>query len=531
MTLWGLESRGTRFCAWAIGIVAFAASAWGATWTEYDAGPFRVIGDSGDRAARVRLGELEQLNHTLGAYLGKDELNTVWPIVIVMFANQRDYAPHALPQPLVEGPDSDVGAWSADTPFPHDLLREISRRLIEDNSQRMPAWIEQALCDLMATIRVEKNNRISLGTPPEAGELSPERMRGFAKLHMLAASPDYNSKIRVYMNNLQQAGDEASAAANAFGLELPELDKRAAAYFEAGNFGPVPLVGTPVILDRDFDEKKLTQDAVNKWFAALEAKGEDFPEDSPRWLMKKGTRETLEQAASANTKWAEPHAALAKFHADPESRVKELKIATSLEPRNSDFWQDLAWAQEDAGQYPDADKSWKMAERNAANEQDRNSYHKSRLGLEQREVQAAIDERKHKATLESDDLERVRKEAEARIHAAEAAANKSAGGAIAPGTKVYSWWNGDEGQKLEGSLVHVECLPGDAMKLTVQPASGPAVKLMIRNMQDVAVTADTSENRFACGAQKPARQVTVYHDGKADSAQGTAGEVHSVKLP
>lgn len=513
-----------------MGVVAFAASAFGVNWTEYDAGPFKVIGDSGDRAARVRLGELEQLRHTLGAYLGKDELTTVWPITIVMFANQRDYAPHALPQPLVEGPDSDVGAWSADTPFPPDLLREIARRLIDDNSERMPPWIEQALCDLMATIRVEKNNRISLGTPPPAGELSPERMRGFAKIHMLAGSADYNTKLRVYVNNLQQAGDEASASSNAFGMDLAELDKRAAAYLAAGNFGPVPLAGTPVILDRDFDEMKLTPDAANKWLAALEAKGGDFPEDSPRWLMKKGTREALEDAAKANTKWAEPHAALAKFHADPESRVKELKIATSLEPRNSDFWQDLAWAQEDAGQYPDADKSWKMAERNAANEQDRASYHKSRVGLEQREVQVAIEERQHKATVDADDLERVRKDAEARIHAAEAAANKSAG-AVTPGTKVYSWWNGDEGQKLEGSLINVECLPGAAMKLTVQTAAGPAVKLMIRDMQDVAVTAEKSENRFACGAQKPARHVTVYHDGKPDSAQGTAGEVHSVKLP
>ena len=131
----------------AAGVVLLTVSSvWGAGWTEYQSGSFRIVSDAGERAARTRLIELEQLRHGLEAFLGKTDIETVWPIEIVLFLNQRDYAPHALPQPLVAGPDATLGAWMAETPLPHDLLREITRQLIEDNAGRMPEtvkWLDQ----------------------------------------------------------------------------------------------------------------------------------------------------------------------------------------------------------------------------------------------------------------------------------------------------------------------------------------------------------------------------------------------------
>ena len=48
-----------------------ASSAFAADWTEYRMGPFRVISNAGDRAARDRLTEMEQTRHVLAGMLGK----------------------------------------------------------------------------------------------------------------------------------------------------------------------------------------------------------------------------------------------------------------------------------------------------------------------------------------------------------------------------------------------------------------------------------------------------------------------------
>lgn len=488
-----------------------------------------VISDAGERAARTTLGELGQLRNTLGYYLGKDDIESVWPIQIVLFANQREYAPHALPKPLVDGPDSVLGAWTADTALPHDLLREITRQLIQANAGRMPASVDQGLCDLMATIETGKKGGRTIGNAPASGELPAERMRAWARLDMLSSLPEFSVKLPVYFNNLQQGGDEDLASHNAFGTTSAQLAARAEAFLHAGNFAPFAPAGPPLILDRDFDQRKIAQPDMAPLFAALKAAGKDFPPNSPRGLLEQGTRPEVEQAAKANPKWAAPHAALAEFHNDPEGRAKELALAASLDPRNPVYWQDLAQAQEDAGQYSEADKSWKMAERNA-DDASRAKIHQERLGLEERRARAEIEDRQHQKAAVVEDLDRVKKAAEARLHAAEEAANKRNGGALPPGEKVVPWWSDEDGQKLSGALTDVECLKNGSVRLTVKPDAGAPVKFMIRDMHDLAVKG-ADQVRFACGVQKPAKPIRLVHDGRPDSLQGTAGNVRTVELP
>src|ERR1700687_2615819 len=110
-----------------------AMSALAADWVEYRSGPFHVFSDAGDRAARERLTQLEQIRFVLGTLLGKGALNTVWPIDLVLFANQKEYGPHALPRPLTDGASATLAAWPAATALPRDLLRAIALRLLEDN--------------------------------------------------------------------------------------------------------------------------------------------------------------------------------------------------------------------------------------------------------------------------------------------------------------------------------------------------------------------------------------------------------------
>jgi hypothetical protein len=514
-----------------IGLAFLTVSAWGAGWTEYQAGPFHVISDAGERAARDRLIELEQLRHAMETFLGKADIATVWPIDIVLFPNAREYGPHAPPKPLVEGPDANLGAWMADTPLPHDLLREIARQMLEDNAGRMPERVEQGLEDLMASIQVKEVKgapATTLGAPPGAGELSEERMRAWAKIQMLATLPEFNGKLRVYLNNLQGGGEEEMATHNAFNLTPAELDKRGAEYFAAGHFVAVPLLG-PVNQFRDFRETRIPDAGAAALIADLKADGQDFPPESPRGLLKQGTKESLQAAVKANPRWAEPHVAMADLEYDPVEKAKELKLAAALEPRNSEIWQALALAQTDSQLFPDAEKSWVMAERNALNDADKARIRKARLDMNETRVEYEIRQKKRKTAEDAQELEAVKQAAEARIHAAEDAANKR-NGTLKPGSVVVPWWNDEEGEKLSGTLTRVDCLNGDVLRLTVQPATGSALRLLIPNSHNLAVKG-VSEVKFICGDQRPVKAINLVHDGKPDAQQGTAGNVRMVELP
>jgi hypothetical protein len=203
--------------------IALAASAAGADkWIEYKIGPFHLISNGGDKAAREKLNQMEQLRYALGVQLGKvgmgkTGLDTVWPIDLVLFSNQRDYLAHSPGKPFVDGGSATLSAWSADSPLPREWLRALARLLVDDNAARMPDSIETALCDLFSTIKVNAT-KVSLGAPLPAGELQGDRLRAWAKMQMLATLPDYSGKLRVYLNNIQQNGDEEVAVRNAFDL-------------------------------------------------------------------------------------------------------------------------------------------------------------------------------------------------------------------------------------------------------------------------------------------------------------------------
>ncbi len=200
---------------------AFAAD----HWIEYRTGPLHVFSDAGDRQARERLNEMERLRYVLGGMLGKagmgvaakNDLDPVWPIDLVLFPNAKAYGPHALSKPLIDGGSATLGAWTADAPLPRDLLRALTLLLVGDNAGRMPEAIQTALCDLFSTIDV-KGTKVLLGAPLPSGELPPDRMRAWAKMQLLATNPDYSGKLHVYLNNLQQGGDEDLAARNALGI-------------------------------------------------------------------------------------------------------------------------------------------------------------------------------------------------------------------------------------------------------------------------------------------------------------------------
>jgi hypothetical protein len=508
-------------------VLLLAGSAYAEKWIEYRIGPFHVISDAGDKAAREKLNQIEQLRYALGMQLGKvgmgkNGLDTVWPIDVVLFSNQRDYLAHAPKKPFMDGGSATLSAWSADTPLPREWLRALARLLIDENAGRMPDSLETALCDLFSTISV-KTTHVMLGAPPP----DAERTRAWAKMQMLATLPDYSGKLRVYLNNIQATGDEGVAVRNAFDLTAAKLDVIVDAYFKAGKFEAASVGGEPLDPNRDFPEKPVEKGVVDLLLAELDGKG--FPSGSPRGLAAQNTLTSLELAIKANPRWAEPHFKLAALQTNSLEKVKELKAAATLDPRNAPYWQALAEAQASANLYDDAAKSWSMAEHAAADEPERARIHIAKMALDAARVDFTEAEKKRKAEEAARDLERVKAAAAAEVHAAEAAANARLNAGKGAYQKPQEWWNDPDGVKVEGKLIRVDCLNGP-LRLTVQKDGGLVVKVVVRDLNKLTVNGAT-EAKFGCGVAKPVRKIRLTYQAKPDAKLGTLGDVLVVEFP
>jgi tetratricopeptide (TPR) repeat protein len=519
-----------RVLSFAIAASALATAARAANWTEYRSGPFRVYSNAGDRDARQRLNEMEQIRWMLGALLkgtpARDtQLTTVWPIDLVLFDKTREYGPYALPQPFVEGGSAILSASSAETPLPMDWRRDLARRLIEDNAGRMPDSIETALADLFSTVQVSAT-RITLGTPPPAGVLSGERLKAWTKLQYLATNPELAGRLRIFLNNLQQGSDEDTASRNAFNMPAGELNQRVEAYGRAGNFAAYEVTGMALNPNRDFIEKRVAD--IAPLLEELKAQGKTFPPDSPRGELAKNTQASLQLAAAANPKWGEPHFKLAALETNPLARIQELKTAATLDPRNSAYWQELARAQMSAEQYDDAAKSWAAAERSAPNDGERLRIRQTRLEMEQRRAEFDLEQRRRLALEREQELQRLKDAAAAEVHAAEEAANRELGG-LKSTQAPLEWWNDADGTPVDGTLTKVDCL-ASSLRLTIKKSVGGNAVLLIRDPQQLTVKGE-GVAEFGCGLQRPPRKIRVLHDGKADAKLGTAGDIHVVEFP
>jgi hypothetical protein len=180
--------------------------------------------------------------------------------------------------------------------------------------------------------------------------------------------------------------------------------------------------------------------------AELAAGGKTFPPDSPRGLLAKNTRSSLELAAKANPRWAEPHFKMAALENDPAAKIGHLKMAASLDPRNAGYWQTLALQQSDVRLYADAEKSWTAAERAAVNPAERARIHQAKLDLEDRRAAFEIAERKRALEEEAQELQRIKNASAAEVHAAEQAANQRLGANASSIQNPVPWFRDGTGR-------------------------------------------------------------------------------------
>jgi hypothetical protein len=519
-------------------------------WYEVRSGPFYVVSAAGDKAAREQMNQLEQFRFALGAALGKADLHLAWPFEVVLFKKQTP--PNTAG--IVLARDSYITAVTEGAGLSADRQRELARLFIDQNTTRLPGDIENGLLDLFSTVQVS-GTHITLGTPPV------NRSRAWARMHLLNVNPDYAGRSRVLINNLEQLPDLEVAYKNAYQKTSAQIEKQVDEYLAAGNFPTTNVSGRPFNPQHDFhaltagvDTSKIAMadllGAYDKMNGAVAAEGLGLGalkagrKEEAKVLfssaIESGTKNArayyeaallesdkdkafklLQKAAELNPLWGEVPYREALLFKDPDRRAEFLKKAAKLEPRNVTYWQTLAQNETDAARFAEAQKAWGGAERAAASAEEREKIRQVRFELQGQKTDFEAEERRRRAEEEARDLQRVKDESMAAIHAAEAKTNKKLNPDGSPVQKPVDWWQGpDAGGKIDGAIQRLDCM-GKQGKLTVIGADGKAVVLLM---------GDPGTSGIACGVLKEPRKAMVLYNPKPDKRLGTAGEVVSIEF-
>jgi hypothetical protein len=540
-------------------------------WISFDSGPFQVYTDAPARAGRETLAMLEQLRHVLGQVMGEADLKTESPVRVVLFRNAKEMTAYTSAQDLIEGRNGLMLVLAAGAPPPPNVVAKVVRLLLA-GQQRMPAGIEDGLAALFSTLEVN-GTHVLLGKAVPAAE----RTRDWARMHLLATSPEYYGKLRVLLGNLRRGVDPQPAYRNAFGKTAEDIDRETDSYLRAGKFEPVPVSARPLSPERDLTERAVSagtatlvradlltpqsrslygsllkdpdraadadeglgllalrdnqQEAARKYFASAMERGSK----SPRAYVEYARLETdpaksvaaLEHAISLNPKLAEPHWLLAQKVSDPRKRIAELHAAASASPREMRYWETLANTYLAVHNYGDAAKAWREAEQAASDDQQRMRMRQARMAIEQQRLDYEAAERKREAEEKERETQRLKAEAVAEVRRLEAKYNqgKTSG---QPGEKVVPWWDGPQPTAhARGKLRQADCL-GRRIRLVIEAGDGKTIRLLLRNSSQVTITGG-GEQSLACGPQKN-QTVVVGYFPKADPKTGTAGDVGTIEF-
>ena len=545
-------------------------------WVGLRSGPFEVLSDAGDRAARERLADLEQFRGGVEQVLGRSDIRPVWPIRVLVLRSAKQ-----APPVMGLARDAYVAAIPSQGPLPPALLRECARILIESGPRGLSPGMEKGLAEVFSTLEID-GSRVILGAPP----VPAERNLDWARMHMLTVLPDYYGKLRVAIHNLEQGVEAEPALRNAFGKTPAQIDKEAEAYLRAGQFANTPLRGIVLRPAKDFTampvpvgaerialadlalanpaqsaaaqqayqavltrapgsaegleglgllalREKIGSEARTLLGQAMEAST-----TSARAALEYARLETdrgkaqaaFEKAAQLNPRWAAPPFELAQTQTGPGRRISLLAAAAKLEPRNVDYWRALAGAQEEAGQLVDAAKSWGSAELAAGTPEERARLRQIHDDAIVRRKQQEAEAKKREADEQQRELEALKQKSMASIQAALDKAQREHPASAPASGKVEDWWDGPRPDgKIQGVLTQVDCL-GKLARLVVERKGAKPVRLLVPDPGKIVILGG-GEKTFGCGPQKPPRNIVVEYFSKPDAKLGTAGEAAVIEFP
>jgi hypothetical protein len=444
---------------------------------------------------------------------------------------------------------------AADRPIPPSALREATKLLLDQNVPRLSPEVEKGMEGFFSTLEV-KGAHVVWGAPPPASE----RNLDWARIQLLATKPEYYGKLKILLFNLQKGIADEPAYRNAIGKTKKEFDSELEAYFKAGAFTAVDGPGRAFSAQRDVAMKPLDAGDIqlamadlldsnsraayeemiqnrknfaeaHEGLALLALRDHDEPEAlkhlqaatdansiSPAaWVAyaklehdRPRSNDALEHALELDPKLAEAHYMLGERKHD----VEELKKATSLNPRQWEYWNALGDAYLDDNKFQDAAKAYRAAEQAAVDPKDQERMRRAWSRIETEKLDYQASEKRRVSDETQQDLDRLKAKAIADLHASEARINKRLGNAPLP-DKVVSWEEAGLPVMLDGTLRQIDCIGKDT-RVVIE---GPGAKLVKLTLKE--------RGQLACGPQD-GRRVSVEYTPKTDERLGTVGELSAI---
>ncbi len=224
-------------------------------WTELNIGPFYVDAETDAAAARDTLTQLEQLRWVLGGLLESKDLQSVWPIRVLLTRNEKTN-----PNEFVWQNGQCLLVTSPRNRVPLDQVAGI---LLDANTPRLPHQVESGLRQLFSTLEAH-GSRVTWGAPPPHPDLD------WARMQLFATKFEYSLSFHIFLNALRSGSTLRVAERNAFGKEAQVLEDEANAHFASRDWQAVPVSGRPLDPKRDFGEHALEGVVANMYLADAE---------------------------------------------------------------------------------------------------------------------------------------------------------------------------------------------------------------------------------------------------------------------
>jgi hypothetical protein len=536
-------------------------------WVKARLGSFDAISDSGRRAAVEGLSQFEQFRFALGTVMGKPDLVFDPPLRILVFRNAQEMASQGF-SGLRMGREQWMACATAEGQLPPALVRELTRRMLEDNFSSMAGPVETALETFFSTVQ-SNSVHVTWGAPPPAAE----RTREWALLHMMITQPDYSGRAHIYLHNLA-SGMDSDGAVRSLGEDPAKFNAEVDRYFNAGVFSSTQAPNRALNTERDFRTSILTSDegklmradlltpASEAEYQALLKAGKHVTEDNEglgvlamqkgdtilaRKYMEEarrgGTKNVsaltsysalekdpesaiaiLKEALTADPKYAPAHWALGERVTDPRRRLAEWKQALALAPRKYDWWAQYAQLCIDQKQYAEAGRAWIAAAQSAPDAQTRAEYLNLRGQIDQLRREDEDAERRKEAAAAAADMERLKSQAKKELADLEARANAHPLSKD-DGVKTVDWDEVNGSETVTGKLMRVECV-GKQLRLEVKDDAGKTQRLLVPDPSLVEMTG--ADPTVACGPQKP-RPVRISYKPNKDKG-GISGEATRIEF-
>src|ERR1035437_890140 len=113
-------------------------------WVRYTSGPFEVLTDAGEKAGQETMVRFEEFRHALGTIVGEQDLTTPEPVRILVFKDAKGWISSA---PITRGRDRYAIALAEKSPVSSAVYSELTRLLLDANTNRMPAAFEHGLVE------------------------------------------------------------------------------------------------------------------------------------------------------------------------------------------------------------------------------------------------------------------------------------------------------------------------------------------------------------------------------------------------